>query len=170
MKVAGIDPGTLHTGIGIVEPAANGGYVLIHAETIHAPAKKPVAERLHGIYLKLKEILMIYRPEVVAIETVFYSKDFRAAVKIGEARAMAALVAKELSIALEEYPPARVKQAVCGNGRAHKSQIQFMIKQMLRLKELPPPDSADALAIALCYFQANHINMIRKASAAAKLV
>ncbi|MBI4388053.1 MAG: crossover junction endodeoxyribonuclease RuvC [Candidatus Omnitrophica bacterium] len=158
MRVAGIDPGTICTGIGILEQGKNGQFVLIHAETIREPVKKPLPERLRGIYGNLKETLTIYRPSVVAIENVFYSKDFNAAVKIGEARAVAMLAAMELGIPMEEYPPARVKEAICGNGRAHKSQVQFMVKQLLRLKELPQPDSADALAIAICHFHTSRWN------------
>ena len=152
LRVAGIDPGTFRTGIGILEQESNGRFVLTHAETIRANAKKSLPERLCEIYNNLKKILTIYRPNVAVIENVFYSKDFRAAVKIGEARAVAMLAATELAIPIEEYPPARVKEAICGNGRAHKSQVQFMVKQLLRLKELPSPDSADALAIAMCHF------------------
>jgi len=151
LRVAGVDPGTIRTGIGIIDHGGKQDYVLVHAETIKASAKKSLPERLREIYGGLKENLTIYRPDVVVIESVFFRKDFKAAVKIGEARSMAMLAAMELSISVEEYAPARVKQAVCGNGRAEKSQVQFMIKQLLRLKELPPPDSADALAIAICH-------------------
>ena len=98
-----------------------------------------------------REVLKIYRPDVAVIESVFFHKDVKAAVKIGEARSVAILAARELSIAVEEYSPARIKQAVCGNGRATKSQVQFMIKQLLSLNMVPPPDSADALAIAICH-------------------
>lgn len=151
MRAAGIDPGTIRTGIGILEDDGRGQFILIHAETIKADQKKPLAERLRKIHGALKEVLMIYRPETVAIENVFFSKDFKAAVKIGEARAVAMLAALDQNIPVAEYPPARVKEAVCGNGRAHKEQVQFMIKQMLRLKETPEPDTADALAIAICH-------------------
>ena len=158
MRVAGVDPGTIQTGIGVIEQDARGQYRLTHAETIKVNAKKTLPERLRDIYGALKEVLTIYRPDVVAIENVFFSKDFKAAVKIGEARAVAMLAAMDLNIPVEEYPPARVKESVCGNGRAHKEQIQFMVKQLLRLKELPPPDSADALAVAICHFHVRQWN------------
>ena len=166
-RVAGIDPGTIQTGIGFVEQGERKQYLLIHAETIHVHAKKSLPERLREIYGGLKEVLTIYRPQVVAIENVFFSKDFKAAVKIGEARAVAMLAAMELSIPVHEYSPARVKEAICGNGRAHKSQIQFMTKQLLRLKELPLPDSADALAIAICHLHMNQWNLKRERAVAA---
>ena len=151
MRVAGVDPGTIRTGIGIIEQRDKSRYTLTHVETIKANPKKSLPERLYEIHGGLREVLAIYRPDVVVIESVFFGKDFKAAVKIGEARAVAMIAALELSIPVEEYSPARVKEAVCGNGRAEKSQIQFMVKQLLHLKELPPPDSADALAIAICH-------------------
>jgi crossover junction endodeoxyribonuclease RuvC len=92
-----------------------------------------------------------YKPDSVALENVFYAKDVSAMVKIGEARACAMLAAAECGIEIAEYPPARVKQAVSGNGRATKEQIQHMIKTLLGLKSLPKPDSADALAVAFCH-------------------
>ncbi len=162
LRVAGIDPGTLQTGIGVMEQNERKQYLLIHAETIKVSAKKALPERLREIYGGLKEVLTIYRPQVVAIENVFFSKDFKAAVKIGEARAVAMLAAMELAIPVHEYSPARVKEAICGNGRAHKLQVQFMIKQLLRLKELPLPDSADALAIAVCHLHMNQWNLMRE--------
>ena len=168
MRVAGIDPGTIRTGIGIIEKGAKGEYVLIHVETIKVNEKRSIAERLREIYGCLREVLNIYRPDVAVIESVFYSKDFKAAVKIGEARSAAMLAAMEISIPVEEYPPARVKEAVCGNGRADKTQVQFMIKQLLRLKELPPPDSADALAIAICHLH-HHQWALKKTALMAKV-
>ena len=169
MRVAGIDPGTIQTGIGILEQSESGKFVLIHAETIKINAEKPLVKRLHEIYNRLRESLKIYKPDVVAIENIFFSKDFKAAVKIGEARAVAILAAVEMSIPVEEYPPARIKQAICGSGRAQKTQIQFMIKQLLRLKEEPSPDSADALAVAICHFHMSRW-VLKKAEALANIV
>ncbi len=159
MRVVGIDPGTIQTGVGVIEQDERRQYKLIHAETIKVNAKKILSERLWEIHGALKEVLTIYRPDAVAIENVFFSKDFKAAVKIGEARAVAMLAAMDLGIPIHEYPPARVKEAVCGNGRAHKLQIQFMIKQLLRLKESMSADSSDALAIAICHFHTNQWNL-----------
>ncbi|PIQ84975.1 MAG: crossover junction endodeoxyribonuclease RuvC [Candidatus Omnitrophica bacterium CG11_big_fil_rev_8_21_14_0_20_45_26] len=155
MRVAGIDPGTIRTGVAILEENGRGQYAVHHFEIIKAPSSRPLPERLRIIYSGLKELFTIYQPEIVALENVFFQKDFKAAVKIGEARAMAMLAAVEQSLAVEEYPPATIKQAVCGNGRAAKEQVQFMIKQILRLKEMPPSDAADALAVAICHFHMN---------------
>lgn len=167
MRVAGIDPGTIATGIGILEQGEKDRFAVVHYETIRADSRESLPERLREIHGSLREILKIYHPDVVALEGVFYSKDFKAAVKIGEARAAAILAAMELDISIEEYPPARVKQAICGNGRADKQQVQFMVKQILRLKEVPPADSADALGIAICHFHTSRWN-VKKALAFAK--
>lgn len=162
MRVAGVDPGTIRTGVGILEKAPSGIINVIHFETIEAGEKKPLAERLRMIYGGLKEVFTIYRPETVAIESVFFNKDFKAAVKIGEARAVAMLAAIEQNIPVSEYMPNRIKEAVCGNGRAAKEQVQFMMKQILKMKELPPPDSADALAIAYCHLHTSSWNIQKK--------
>ncbi len=162
MRVAGVDPGTIRTGVGIVEKSASGMITAIHHETIEAGEKKPLAERLRMIYGGLKEVFSIYRPETVAIESVFFSKDFKAAVKIGEARAIAMLAAMEHNIPVSEYMPNRIKESICGNGRASKEQIQFMVKQVLKMKELPLPDAADALAIAYCHLHTSSWNIQKK--------
>lgn len=162
MRVAGIDPGTLQTGVGIIENGTGNQYLLIHSETIKISPKKVLPERLFEIHGKLKEIFLIYRPEMVAIENVFFSKDFKAAVKIGEARSIAMLAAMELGIPVTEYPPARVKEAICGNGRAHKLQVQFMVKQILKLKEELEENSSDAVSIAICHFHQNRWNQLKE--------
>ncbi len=150
MRILGIDPGTHRTGVGLIEPAGT-SYRLIHTEVITADSKKPLHERLHFIFQALTALVRDHHPDVVALEGVFYAKDIRATVMIGEARACAILAASGAGIPVVEYAPARVKQAVSGNGRAGKDQVQYMIKNMLGLKEAPPADSADALAIAICH-------------------
>lgn len=150
MRILGVDPGTQRTGVGIIESSSN-RYKLIHFETFTVQDKIPLAERLHRIYQFLLLVIRKYEPGVLALEDVFFDKDVRATVKIGEARACAMIAASEAGVAVVEYPPARVKQAVTGNGRASKEQIQGMVKQLLRLKELPPSDGADAIAVAICH-------------------
>lgn len=151
MRILGIDPGTLKTGVGIIERRGS-SYSLIHFEVIKPSAKNDLPERLLWIHTRLTEIISRYQPEVVALESVFFSKDVQATVKIGEARACAMLAASAAGIGVVEYPPARVKQAVSGNGRAVKEQVQQMIKVLLNLKETPSEDGADALAVAICHF------------------
>ncbi len=150
MRVLGVDPGTWRTGVGIIESEGN-RYRLLHTSIIEIKAKPPIAQRLQQIYKSLSEIIREFRPGVMAIESVFFGKDVQAMVKIGEARACAMLAASEFGIEVIEYPPARVKQAVSGNGRATKEQIQHMVKVLLSLQTAPKADGADALAIAICH-------------------
>ncbi len=150
MRILGVDPGTRHTGAGVIETQAN-RYSLIHFEVINVKDTIPLPRRLYFIYQELSRIVAAYKPEVLALENVFYSKDIRSTVKIGEARACAMLAASAHGIDVVEYPPARVKQSVSGNGRATKEQIQQMVKMLLNLKTVPPADGADALAVAICH-------------------
>ena len=150
MIILGVDPGTWHTGVGIIEASGN-RYALKYTEVISMHQSAALQVRLSVIHKRLVEIIREYQPQVLALESVFFGKDVKAMVKIGEARACAMLAASEGGVEVYEYPPARVKQAVSGNGRATKSQIQHMIQRLLNLSELPPPDGADALALAICH-------------------
>jgi crossover junction endodeoxyribonuclease RuvC len=145
-----VDPGTWRTGAGIIESEGS-RYRFIHAEVITVKQKLPIADRLLQIYQALTEMTEKFKPEVLALENVFYGKDLQAMVKIGEARACAMLAASGHGIEVVEYPPARVKQSVSGNGRATKEQVQHMVKTLLNLPALPPEDSSDALAVAICH-------------------
>ncbi|MBI4358706.1 MAG: crossover junction endodeoxyribonuclease RuvC [Candidatus Omnitrophica bacterium] len=151
MRIAGVDPGTIETGVGILEDLGKGP-VLIFARTIHAGRTKEIALRLEIIFNELRVVFQEWKPDVLALENVFYQKDFKAAVKVGEARAAAMLAATASGIPVMEYPPARVKQSICGNGRATKEQVQYMVRQVLRFKGPLSDDSADAVAVALCHF------------------
>lgn len=155
MRILGVDPGTWKTGVGIIEARGN-RYSLLHFEVILLSKNSVLPDRLRRIYQSLTEIMRIYEPSVLALENVFYGRDVRAMVKIGEARACAMLAASERSLEVVEYPPAKVKQAVSGNGRASKEQIQQMVKQLLNLEKPPPPDGADALAVAICHLHSRN--------------
>ena len=158
MRILGVDPGTWRTGVGIVESQGS-RYRMIHTEVIAVKEKIEVPARLLKIFTALSEIVKEYRPEVLALENIFYGKDLQAMVKIGEARACAMLAASGQGIDVIEYTPARVKQSVSGNGRATKEQVQHMVKTLLNLTELPSPDSADALAVALCHIHTGRKNV-----------
>ncbi len=150
MRVCGIDPGTIHTGFGVID-LDKGNHSLVFAETIHADQKKPLSERLGLIHRRLAVLLREWKPEVMAIENIFFYKDFKAAVKIGEARAAAMIAASDCGIPVIEYLPTRVKESICGNGRAAKTQVQYMVERILNVKASLDADSADAVAVALCH-------------------
>lgn len=157
MRVLGVDPGTWKTGVGVIEAQGN-RYQLVFETVIAVKGDPPLSKRLFQIYQGISACIQEYKPDVLALENVFFGKDLQAMVKIGEARACAMLAAAEKNIDVAEYPPARVKQAVSGNGRATKEQIQHMIKTLLNLKEAPKADSADALAAAICHVHAGKQN------------
>jgi crossover junction endodeoxyribonuclease RuvC len=151
MRILGIDPGTWRMGIGIIETQGS-RYQLVHAEVITVRDKKAsLPQRLRQIHETLRERIRLHKPEVVALENVFFHKDLSSVIKIGEARACAMLAAAELNLEVMEYPPTRVKQAVSGNGRATKEQVQQMVKTLLSLKAVEAEDSSDALALAICH-------------------
>lgn len=160
MRILGVDPGTHRAGLGLIECEAQ-RYRLIHFEVVRTDSKAPIQERLKTVYQSVISVIRTFQPQVMALEKAFYCKDIRALIRIGEARACAMLAAAQEGLELAEYAPTHIKKAVAGNGRASKEQIQHMTKMLLNLKELPPSDGADALAIAICHFHMNQ-NRSRK--------
>ncbi len=155
MRVIGIDPGLSVTGIGVIEKAGNSIRYQYH-DAIKPPAKKGLAERLDYLYTKTIEMIDRFRPDVVAIEDTFHGKNIKTAVLLGQARGVLMLAGYKSQIPCIEYAPRKVKQSVVGNGAATKEQVQYMVKSILGLKELPTPiDASDALAIALCHIHQN---------------
>lgn len=150
MRVLGVDPGTWRTGAGILE-ADGSRFRLVYEELIAVPKKLEISARLAVIYRRLADIIQTYRPEVLALENLFYGIDARATIRIGEARACAMLAAAQAGMDVAEYLPTRVKQSVTGHGRAGKSQVQQMMKSLLGLPKVLPADVADALAVAVCH-------------------
>lgn len=151
MKVLGIDPGTRVVGYAVVETDGNRILPIVHG-VIRANVKGPYPERLRSIFNGLAELIAGRQPEVAAIEEAFYGKSAQAALRMGEGRGVAMVSVATHGLPLFEYSPAEVKKAVVGNGRAHKSQVQEMVRVLLGLKEVPQPeDAADALAVAICH-------------------
>jgi len=150
MKVMGIDPGTLVCGYGVVE-LKDGALKALDYGVVRAP-RHPLPERLKVIHEGLTAVLARHRPDVVAVEGVFYGINPRTALKIGEGRGVVLLVAAAAGMEVVEYSPATIKKSVVGSGRADKSQVQQMVRIILALPGLPEPaDAADALAIAICH-------------------
>ncbi len=152
MAVIGIDPGTAITGYGIVEEAWDGSLTALAYGIIETPAALEMPARLLILYHKLTEILLLHRPQSGAVEKLFFQRNVRTALTVGQARGVALLALEENGIKLGEYTPLEVKQSVVGYGGADKYQVQVMVKALLRLPEIPQPDdAADALAIAICH-------------------
>jgi len=158
MRVLGIDPGLALTGYGLVD--GNGELQLLAQGVISTPSSKPLPERLRSLYTELKAILERFRPDAVAVEELFFSRNVRTAFAVGQARGVALLAIADAQIPLYEYTPLQVKQALTGYGRADKKQIQNMVRLLLGLESIPQPDDvADAIAVAIC-----HIHSSRMAS------
>ena len=120
--------------------------------SLSAPARATFPEKLKHIHGGLTALLAAHRPDCVAVETIFYSRNVRSALKLGHARGIALLAASEAGVPVVEYAPAEIKRAVVGYGRAEKHQVQQMIKLLLGLDAPPSPhDAADALAVAICH-------------------
>ncbi|MHB1126438.1 MAG: crossover junction endodeoxyribonuclease RuvC [Bacillota bacterium] len=155
MLVLGVDPGTAITGYGIVEVRGNSLKTVSYGQIVTS-AREPMPQRLHAIYSDLSELIKIYSPETMAVEKLFFNKNTRTALSVGQAVGVTMLAAACASIKVTEYTPLQVKQAVVGYGRAAKPQVQQMVKMLLGLEEIPRPDDiADALALAICHCHAH---------------
>ena len=151
MRVLGIDPGSLITGFGIVEEQDNRLHALAWG-TVRASPKVSLAERLKRIYDGLQEPIERWQPDVASVEQVFFADNVKAALVLGHARGVALLSISNANVPLVEYSALEIKVAVVGYGRAAKSQVQQMVKNLLRLDPPPQPaDAADALAAAICH-------------------
>jgi crossover junction endodeoxyribonuclease RuvC len=151
VRIFGIDPGSVRTGFGCVESDGS-RHRLVRCGAITAPARAAFSDRLHHIHAALVEMLAECRPDAVAVESVFHAVHARSALQLGHARGVALLAASQAGLAVTEYPPAEVKRAVVGYGRAEKHQVQHMVALLLGLAEPPEPfDASDALAVAICH-------------------
>jgi len=160
--ILGIDPGSRKTGFGIIN-YVSGRSEYLTSGVIRLPAGD-LPERLKVIYASVTELILLHCPDQLAIEQVFMAKSAGSALKLGQARgaAIVACVAQDLAVA--EYSARQIKQAVVGTGAADKSQVQHMVKVLLKLPAEPQEDAADALAAALCHAHTQH-SMINIAGA-----
>ncbi len=149
LRILGIDPGSRLTGFGVLDFAADSATYVASGSVRSVDGE--FAERLKQIFDAISQIVSEYRPDVVAIETVFVHRNPGSALKLGHARSAAICATFEFDVEVFEYSPRQIKQAVVGTGSATKEQIQHMVMSMLRLQGPPSPDAADALAIALCH-------------------
>jgi crossover junction endodeoxyribonuclease RuvC len=151
VKVLGIDPGTAACGYGIVH--ADGGRLrAVEHGWWPTPANQPPELRLRRIHDAVGELIARHGPEAVALEESYVGVDARTALSVGQARGAVLVACAYAEVPCAEYPPATVKHAVCGYGRAEKAQVQRMVKAILGLAETPTPHhAADALAVAICH-------------------
>ena len=153
MLILGVDPGTARLGYGIVESLGGDVEAMVYGVLETAPAE-PMPRRLVELYEGLTQVITEFRPDAVAVEKLFFSRNVTTALTVGQARGVVLLAAALAGLPIAEYTPAEVKQSVSGYGNADKSQMQEMVRVVLNLDHLPrPDDAADALAVALCHSQ-----------------
>lgn len=157
-RILGIDPGSRITGYGVIE-VDRGRLQYIACGTIVTDRKHPFAHRLNEIFDGLNEVIQVHLPAVAAVEDVFLATNPRSALKLGHARGVAVVAAMQNGLAVYDYSPRQVKQAVAGYGQAEKRQVQHMIRVLLGLSAAPSTDAADALAVAICH--ANQFRITR---------
>ena len=151
MRILGIDPGYGITGFGLIE-AQRGQFQLLRCGAITTPANTDFSWRLEVIYNDMVELLRIAKPDVVAIEELFFGQNVTTGIGVAQSRGVILLAIRQAGLEAFSYKPAQVKQAVVGYGNATKHQVQEMTKRLLRLNAMPKPDdAADAIAIALCH-------------------
>ncbi|MGD0196513.1 MAG: crossover junction endodeoxyribonuclease RuvC [Solirubrobacteraceae bacterium] len=159
MIVLGIDPGLANTGYGVV--ARRGGrLVALDGGVIETPAALADELRLAQLHGALAALLEEHAPDAMALEALYFGANVRTAFAVGQARGAALLAAGQGAVECFSYTPQQVKAAVCGNGRADKQQVTWMVRTLLSLPAPPTPDhAADALAVAICH--ANHAPLVR---------
>ena len=151
MRILGIDPGVAIVGFGVVD-SEGGTQRMVQYGAINTPANTPLAARLEQIEQDLMELLQQFKPDEVAIEELFFSKNITTGIAVAHARGVILATVEKAGIPLYEYTPMQVKQAVVGYGLAEKNQVMDMTKRLLKLRSVPKPDdAADALAIAICH-------------------
>ena len=156
MRVLGIDPGFALVGFGIVEEN-NGRLKALDYGVISTPKEESISTRLAMIYKGMCDLIDTYKPDAIAIEELFFFKNQKTVIPVAEARGVIVLAGIQKLGNLYEYTPLQIKQALTGNGRAEKKQIQYMVTNILGLEKIPKPDdAADAVAVALTHLQTNN--------------
>lgn len=161
MITLGIDPGTAITGFGIIKEEQDGCLIVLDYGVIRTSAQLAQPDRLTQLYHKIKELILLHQPKMGAVERLFFERNVRTALHVGQARGVVLLAMAEAELQIGEYTPMEVKQAVAGYGGADKNQVQQMVKMILGLEAVPhPDDAADALAVAICHIHSAKLRNI----------
>ena len=156
MVILGIDPGYAIVGFGVIEKNERGQCTVLDYGVIETPKEESFPVRLAIIGDGIKALIQKYKPDAVAIEELFFNQNITTGIAVAEARGVIIYTAIQEVSDIYEYTPLQIKQAITGNGRAEKKQVQYMTVAILKLKSIPKPDdAADALAVALCHAQTN---------------
>jgi crossover junction endodeoxyribonuclease RuvC len=150
--ILGIDPGSRYCGYGLLQ-VENRKIVAAGCDVIKVPTELDLPGRLNFIYTELTKVILEYKPDVLSVESIFYSKNVRSSFILGHVRGVVLLLGSLHKMIVAEYSPKEIKKSVVGNGNAAKQQVSYMVAQILKLKqENPSEDAMDALAAALCYY------------------
>lgn len=161
MLVIGIDPGTASTGFGLVREDLDGSLQAVDYGVIHTPVHQSLPDRLLKLHQEIQRLLTLHRPDTGAVEKLFFQRNVRTAMSVGHARGVILLALAEQGIAVAEYAPSEVKQAITGFGGAEKKQVQQMVSLLLSLAAIPrPDDAADALALAICHLHTRRLQTL----------
>jgi crossover junction endodeoxyribonuclease RuvC len=162
IRTIGVDPGSRYTGFGIVE---GDGFHLkhVHHGTVKLAPSRPLHERLNIIFEQIKVHIGSYEPAFMAVEEVFFAKNVRSALSLGQARGAAILAGTSSGLSIHEYSALSIKQSVAGYGRAPKEQVAAMVQRLLGIDPIGEPDAADALAVAVCHISTWSSNLRWKA-------
>ena len=157
MIILGVDPGTASTGYGVIN--VEGSPQLIDYGCLRTSSTQDMTQRLRGIYQQVKDIVDRFSPHEIAVEDLFFNRNVKTALSVGQARGVILLAVSSRGARVFSYAPLQIKQAIAGYGRARKEQVQWMVKRTLHLSYLPTPDDAsDAIAVALCHFYSRKLN------------
>lgn len=152
MLVLGIDPGMAATGYGLVREKGDGSLVPLDFGVIRTSSDVPMPDRLLHLFHELLEIVSQHHPDHAAVEKLYFQRNVRTAMSVGQARGVALLALAHSEVSISEYTPLEIKQSVTGYGNAEKMQIQQMVRSLLSMDDIPrPDDAADALAVAICH-------------------
>ena len=158
LRVLAVDPALRNTGYAVLEAegkvirSITYGVIQNHAKLLPSGCLVAIKERLH-------EVIQEFKPTECALEATIYVQSYRTAITLGSVRGAVLIAAAEHGLPIYDYAPREVKQAAVGRGGADKTQVAFMMRSMLRLRETPPPDAADALAVGLTHLQASQANL-----------
>lgn len=155
-RIIGIDPGSRVTGYGVID-SERGRLYFVACGVVKTTPDYPFSFRLNEIFDGLNQVIQLHQPAVAAIEEVFLATNPRSALKLGHARGVAVVAAMQNGLAVYDYSPRAIKQAVVGYGQAGKEQVQHMVQVLLELSGKPSPDAADALAVAICHANQFHL-------------
>ena len=160
----GIDPGLAKTGYGIIQISSGALKHVTHG-TISTESSVPTGDRLKEIHTKVRKLIKTYKPDIGGVESLYFAKNITSAIPVAQARGVVLLAFSQEKTEAKEFPPQEIKQAITGNGRAEKQQVQELVKFLLSLDDIPRSDhAADALAVAICcYHSYTADEIVRKA-------